>query len=133
MSGDGTAGDRTAGDSTDEDVTAGRVALTSRPRRPVVDAVLAADLAGLPADRRSQVVDFVDHRFRTLPHHMRLGVGVLDAVFAAVLRFAGSQRITRLSHSRAPVIGEYFRLVRSLGYAYVWETWPDTLHDGTPS
>lgn len=95
--------------------------------------MLAADLAGLPADRRGQVVDFVDHRFRTLPHHMRLGVGVLDAAFSAVFRFAGAQRIARLSHSRVPIIGEYFRLVRSLGYAYVWETWPDTLHDGTPS
>ena len=127
------SGDEATGDGTHGDGTAGRAALTSRPRRPVVDAVLAADLAGFPADRRSQVVDFVDHRFRTLPHHMRLGVGILDAAFSAVFRFAGAQRITRLSHSRVPVIGEYFRLVRSLGYAYVWETWPDTLHDGTPS
>ncbi len=25
-----------------------------------------------------------------------------------------------------PVVGEYVRLLRSLAYAYVWDTWPDT-------
>ena len=29
-----------------------------------------------------------------------------------------------------PLLSEYPRLVRSLGYAYVWETWPDTAVDG---
>lgn len=101
--------------------------------RPVVDLVLATDLPGLPEDRRAIVVRFVDHRFVTLPHHMRLGVAVLDKVFTAALGVAGRERMARLSHSRLPIIGEYFRLVRSLGYAYVWETWPDTHSDGTPS
>ena len=30
------------------------------------------------------------------------------------------------------MLGEYVRLVRSLAYAYVWETWPDTAPDGAP-
>ena len=29
-----------------------------------------------------------------------------------------------------PLLGEYVRLIRSLGYAYVWETWPQTRPTG---
>ena len=30
-----------------------------------------------------------------------------------------------------PLAGDYVRLVRSLGYAYVWDAWPDTSPDGS--
>ena len=101
--------------------------------RSAVDAVIGSDLPGLPDDRRREVVAFVDHRFRTLPHHMRLGVAILDAVFTVVHRIVGMSRLAKLSRVRIPVIAEYFRLIRSLGYAFVWETWPETAADGTPS
>ena len=63
---------------------------------------------------------------------MRLGVSLLDRTMNVVARSYGSERFARLSRTRLPVIAEYFRLVRSLGYAFVWETWPDTASDGTP-
>lgn len=100
--------------------------------RIAVDTVIGHDLPGLPDDRRREVVAFVDHRFRTLPHHMRLGVAVLDAVFSAVHRLVGVPRFASFSRVRLPLVAEYFRLVRSLGYAFVWEKWPDTAADGTP-
>ena len=38
--------------------------------------------------------------------------------------------LARVLLSRSlPLLGEYPRLIRSLGYAYVWERWPDTLTD----
>ncbi len=49
------------------------------------------------------------------------GVGVLighDRVRRIVLRLP------------VPLLAEFPRLVRSLGYAYIWETWPDTNVDG---
>jgi hypothetical protein len=29
-----------------------------------------------------------------------------------------------------PILGEYPRLIRSLGYTYIWEHWPDTRTNG---
>ena len=97
-----------------------------------VASILTCDLPGLPDERRESTVEFIRHRFSTLPHHMRLGVSLLDRVMNVVARAYGSERFARLSRTRLPVIAEYFRLVRSLGYAFVWETWPDTASDGTP-
>jgi hypothetical protein len=43
----------------------------------------------------------------------------------------GRRRVVRLLAARPlPVVGDYVRLVRSLTYAYVWETWPATAADG---
>ena len=59
---------------------------------------------------------------------MRVGVG-------AGRRGGGRRRPRRRIRPRAPgcwhavrspSLGDYVRLLRSLGYAYVWETWPDT-------
>ena len=45
----------------------------------------------------------------------------------------GTRHVVRVLASRPlPVAGEYARLVRSLTYAYVWETWPDTTRSGAP-
>jgi hypothetical protein len=97
-----------------------------------VDVVLAFDLPHLPDARRSEAVTFVVHRFATLPHHMKLGVSVLDRIMNVSVRVLGSSRFAATSRTRIPLLAEYFRLVRSLGYAFVWETWPDTAHDGRP-
>ena len=64
---------------------------------------------------------------------MRLAVGVVATVVGAVGRVAGTRRLVAvLARRPLPVLGEYVRLVRSLAYAYVWETWPDTAASGRP-
>jgi hypothetical protein len=32
-----------------------------------------------------------------------------------------------------PLVGELARLIRSLGFAFVWETWPDSSPTGAPA
>ena len=66
-----------------------------------------------------------------LPSPMRIGVGVVAVAVAGAGRLVGGGRVVRLLAARPlPVLGEYVRLVRSLGYAYVWETWPATTPTG---
>jgi hypothetical protein len=96
------------------------------------DAVLGHDLPALPADRRAEVVAFAGRRIDGLPSPMRLGVGFVALVVAAAGRAVGLRRLVGLLARRPlPVLGDYVRLVRSLGYAYVWETWPATRADGS--
>ena len=62
---------------------------------------------------------------------MRLGVVVIAAIFRTLLLVPGSSAFVRfVARVPLPLFGEYVRLIRSLGYAYVWETWPDTLPSG---
>lgn len=93
--------------------------------------VLARDLPDLTAERRAEVVAFVERRVATIPTPMRTGVGLVAVVVAGLGRLLGGRRVAGLLASRPlPVAGEYVRLVRSLAYAYVWETWPDTTPSG---
>jgi hypothetical protein len=95
------------------------------------DRLLVVELPALPADRRGETVAFTGRRVAALPTPMRLGLTVVAAVVAGVGRLAGLRRITRMLASRPlPVLSDYVRLVRSLAYAYVWETWPSTAADG---
>jgi hypothetical protein len=97
------------------------------------DGVLAADLPCLPPERRAATVEFTRRRTAGLPSPMKLGVGVVATAVAAAGRFGGTARVARLLARRPlPVLGDYVRLVRSLGYAYIWETWPATAADGSP-
>ena len=96
------------------------------------DEVMSHDLPGLPAERRAAVVAFAGRRIDGLPSPMKLGVGVIAVLVGAAGRLVGLQRIVGLLTRRPlPVLGDYVRLVRSLGYAYVWETWPATGPDGS--
>lgn len=62
---------------------------------------------------------------------MRIGVLVIAAVVRVVMLLPGSDVVLRfLARSALPLLGEYVRLIRSLGYAYIWETWPQTRADG---
>ena len=89
------------------------------------DELVAHDLPDLPAERRADVVAFAGRRLAGLPSPMRLGVGVVAGAVGAVSRVAGGRRtVGVLARRPLPVFGEYVRLVRSLAYAYVWETWP---------
>lgn len=97
------------------------------------DALLAAELPDLPDDRRVETVAFVCRRARSIPGPLRLGVTVLSAAVGIVQqRYGPGPSTAFLRDTRLPVLGELARLVRSLGVAFVWETWPDTSPTGGP-
>ena len=98
---------------------------------PFADRVLALDLPELDPLRRAAVIAFTTRRVDGMPSVMRAGVLVIAALFRALLLVPGSGAFVRfVATFPLPVLGEYVRLIRSLGYAYVWETWPDTRASG---
>ncbi len=110
------------------------MSVRSRPPRSVArfaDGLLETDLPLLGHDRREETVEFIARRVQVLPSLMRFGVltigAVVDAVSLVVGRTAARRFVTNVP---LPLVSEYPRLVRSLGYAYIWETWPDTNVDG---
>ncbi len=101
---------------------------------PFARQLLAADLPGLPPERLERVVPFVLRRVEGLPSPMRLGVLGVAALVRGLMAIPmiGRRVPTVLGDHPLPIVGEYARLVRSLGYAYVFEEWPGTGADGTP-
>lgn len=102
---------------------------------PVVGAfaerLLAADLPDLPAQRRREVVEFVARRVDSMPSFTRFGVLAIGSVFRLLLALPGGWTMAKvLMALPVPFVGEYPRLTRSLGYAYVWEHWPRTTPTG---
>jgi hypothetical protein len=66
-----------------------------------------------------------------LPSITRFGVLVIAAVVHVVGTVLGHDRVRRIVlRLPLPLLAEYPRLIRSLGYAYIWETWPNTDVDG---
>ncbi len=111
--------------------------MTTFPPRGLVaefcDRVVAHDLPELPPHRRRAVVEFASRRIAGLPSPLTLAVGAVAAVVGGVGKLAGTARVAGILCDRPlPITGEYVRLVRSLAYAYVWETWPDTSVTGRP-
>jgi hypothetical protein len=99
---------------------------------PFADRLLALDFPALDPARRSQAVAFAIRRVDGLPSVMNFGVMLIAALFSGLLALPGSDSILRfLARTPLPLLGEYVRLVRSLGYAYIFETWPDTRADGS--
>jgi hypothetical protein len=87
--------------------------------------VLAADLPNLPPERRAAAVDFIGARVGGLPTPMRFGVGAVALATGVAGRVVGTRRVVAvLRRWPIPVLADYLRLVRSLGYAFVWEQWP---------
>ena len=100
---------------------------TSPLVEPFADRLLAADVPALDPGRRGDVVAFVGRRVDVLPSVIRLGVTLIAALYRALLVVPGGWWLARRLVDRPlPVLAEYPRLVRSLGYAYIWERWPDT-------
>ena len=98
------------------------------------DRLLTIELPDLPQPARDQTVAFVCRRANQMPSPLRIGLVLVCAGVALAQRLAGVDRTTRaLQDSRLPLLGELPRMVRSLGFAYVWETWPDTSPAGAPS
>ncbi|CAN5543784.1 hypothetical protein BH10ACT2_BH10ACT2_23520 [soil metagenome] len=105
------------------------------PALPVIgsfaERLLLNDLPDLPAERRTLVIDFIAHRIDHLPSFTRFGVLVLGSVFRFLLALPGGFTIARaIIKLPLPLVSEYPRLVRSLAFAYVWETWPSTTPSG---
>ena len=97
------------------------------------DGLLAADLPGLDARRRGLTVEFVLRRVAVLPSVTRFGVLAIGSAVEVAGAAIGHDRVRRaVVRAGVPLLSEYPRLVRSLGYAHVWETWPGTLVDGSP-
>lgn len=95
--------------------------------------VLSVELPELPADRLDESVAFVCHRAAQTAGPPRLGVIVLAALVGASERVVDPATSTAwLRTTTLPFVGELSRLVRSLAFAFVWETWPDTRPTGAP-
>ena len=104
---------------------------TPRTVARFADGLLASDLPRLSDERRADTVAFIGRRVRVLPSITRLGVMVIAAFVHALGSLIGHARARRgVLALPVPLLSEYPLLVRSLGYAYVWETWPDTEVDG---
>ena len=95
------------------------------------ERLLAVDLPDLAPARRRQVIGFIAHRVESLPSFTRFGVLVLGSFFRALLAVPGGWGIAGvLIKLPLPLVAEYPRLIRSLGFAYIWEHWPDTTPTG---
>jgi hypothetical protein len=103
----------------------------SPPVGRFADALLAIDLPDLDSSRRATVVGFIERRVTILPSFTRFGVTMIAFTLDAVSRVVGLDRVIRFVAAKPlPVLAEYPRLIRSLAYAYVWETWPSTTTSG---
>ena len=98
---------------------------------PFAERLLALDLPDLPPARRTDAIRFATRRIDGLPSVMRIGVLLIAVLFRLLLLVPRSDSFVRfIARTPLPLLGEYVRLLRSLGYAYIWETWPDTLPTG---
>jgi len=98
---------------------------------PFADMLLAVDLPDLPADIRAEVVQFVVRRAASVPSFTRFGVTVVGLLHRLLMAAPAGDRIAgALAERSLPILGEYPRLIRSLGYAYIWDRWPDSTATG---
>ncbi len=97
------------------------------------ERLLVLELPDLPADRLRTTVAFVCRRAQQVPGPLRLGVTTLAVGTGVAERFVDPDRIVGfLRVTELPLVGELARMVRSLAFAFVWETWPDTSPSGAP-
>ena len=94
-------------------------------------ALLASELPDLSDERRARTVAFVCRRARAVPAPLRLGITAISIGTSVGQRAFGVGRTTAfLQATTLPFVGELARMVRSLGFAFVWETWPTTTPTG---
>lgn len=95
------------------------------------DGLLSAELPLLAEDRRRAAIEFIGRRVHVLPSLTRFGVLLIGRIVDVAGIVIGHSNARRLVTTLPiPLLAEYPRLVRSLGFAYVWETWPDTTVEG---
>ncbi len=89
------------------------------------------ELPGLDSAHHDPVVAFVQMRCAGLASITRFGVAVIAAIFGLLMSLPGGRRVVAwLCDHPLPILGEYPRLIRSLTFAYVFETWPSAQADG---
>ncbi len=97
------------------------------------DRLLCIELPDLPDDRRDDAVAFTCRRANEVPTPLRVGVTMLSVGAGFAGSTIGADRTAAwLRTTRLPFVGELARMVRSLAFAYVWETWPRTSQTGLP-
>ena len=97
------------------------------------ERLLVLELPDLPDDRLRATVEFVCRRAQQVPGPLRLGVTTLAVATGVAERVVDPVHVVGfLRGTELPLVGELARLVRSLGFAFVWETWPDTSPSGAP-
>jgi hypothetical protein len=97
------------------------------------DRLLTIELPDLPSASRHDTVTFVCRRANQMPSPLKVGLVLVCTGVGLAQRVAGLDRTTRLlQRSQLPLLGELPRMVRSLGFAYIWETWPNTSPSGGP-
>lgn len=95
------------------------------------DGLLSNELPLLSDERRREAIDFIGRRVHVLPSLTRFGVLMIGRFVDLAGMLIGHSNVRRVVTTvPIPLLAEYPRLVRSLGFAYVWETWPDTTVDG---
>jgi hypothetical protein len=95
--------------------------------------LLLAELPDLPTHSRTETVSFVCRRAGQIPSPLRLGVTALAVAIGVAERVTETERIDGfLRRTSLPLLGELARMVRSLGFTFVWETWPHTSPSGAP-
>jgi hypothetical protein len=95
--------------------------------------LLSAELPGLPPDRLDETVDFVCRRASQTPGPPGVGLMLLTGLTGLSSRVLDADRVTSfLRATSLPFVAELARLVRSLAFAFVWETWPTTGPTGAP-
>ena len=95
------------------------------------NCLLTIELPDLPDTARAETVAFVCRRANQMPSPLRIGLLLICTGVGLAQRVTGLDRTTRfLQGSRLPLLGELPRMVRSLGFAFIWETWPDTAPSG---
>lgn len=97
------------------------------------DRLLALELPDLPDDRRADAVSFACRRADEVPSPLKLGISVLTAAVGLAQRgLGGDTTTTFLQGTSLPFVGELARMVRSLAFAFIWESWPNTSPTGAP-
>lgn len=97
------------------------------------DRLLALELPDLPDDRRADAVEFACRRANEVPSPLKLGISILAAAVGLAQRALGVGTTTSfLQGTSLPFVGELARMVRSLAFAFIWETWPSTSPTGAP-
>ncbi len=98
------------------------------------NSLLTIELPDLPEAARADTVAFVCRRANQMPSPLRVGLVLVCTAVGVAQRVSGLERTTRfLQRSKLPLLGELPRMVRSLGFAFIWETWPDAAPTGAIS
>ena len=89
------------------------------------------ELPGLSSEKRDEIVPFVVARCGGLPSITRFGVALISLCFGGMFHLLGGRAVVGwLCDHPLPILGEYPRLIRSLTFAFVFETWPDSQANG---